>query len=323
MKRVTFGNTGETVSEMCLGTMMFGDRCDERESERILSTALDAGVDFLDTAALYVDGVGEEILGRLLKGRRDKVFLASKVRIDIGEILESIEESLERLGTDHLDLYMIHAPMPGMDPYQIMSDLNKIVKSGKARFVGCSNYPGWLVSYSNRIAEREGWPQLVCNQIPYSLIERGAEVEILPASYVENIAINPYRPLGIGLLSGKYTPGEPLPADSRSISDERIPNWLNRYSAEVAGFLRMADELGVTPATLALAWVRKNRAVTTPVVGVSSLRQLETNLAAFEFDLTDEQYQRLNEMFSATEPFEIASWKPFRDMRRDLDLVKR
>ena len=323
MQRVAFGSTGETVSEMCLGTMMFGDRCDERESDRILSVALDAGVDFLDTAALYAGGATEEILGRLLKGRRDKVFLVTKVRIDLDDVLKSIEASLKRLRIDYVDAYLIHAPAPGMNPQQIMRDLNKVVQDGKARFVGCSNYPAWLLAHSNRIAERQGWPQLVCNQVPYSLIERGVEVEILPQAYTEQIAVMAYRPLGIGLLSGKYAPGRPLPENSRAITDERIPNWLNRYSTEVASFLKMADELGVAPATLAVAWVRRNRAITSPIIGVSSLRQLETNLAAFEFDLSDEQYRRLNDMFAATAPFEIASWKPFAEMRRDLDLITR
>jgi len=292
MKQVTFGKTGEKVSEMCLGTMTFGRRCDEAESDRILSAALEVGVNFIDTAALYCNGGTEEILGRILKGRRDKVFLVSKVRIDVIGVLESIEQSLKRLQTDYLDLYLIHAPMRGMNPHQIMKDLGRVVKDGKARYVGCSNYPAWLVTYSNCIAEREGWPEFVCNEVPYSLIERAVEIEVLQQSYTENIAVMAYRPLCMGLLAGRYKPGEPLPEDSRAATDHRISWLLKQFSNGISGLLKMANELGVTPATLAIAWLRANPAVTVPIIGVSSLRQFESNLTAFEFDLTDEQYHR-------------------------------
>jgi len=227
------------------------------------------------------------------------------------------------LQTDHLDLYLIHAPMPGMDPHQIMHDLNRLVREGKTRYVGCSNYPAWLVSHSNCIAEREGWAQLVCNQIPYSLIERGVEVEILPQSYAENIATMAYRPLAMGVLSGKYVPSQQPPQDSRAVADARIPRWLDRYSTQISAFLKMADTVGVTPVALALGWVRACPAITSPVVGASSLQQLESHLKAFEFSLTHEQYTQLNEIFAATEPWEEVSVADFRDWRRNLGLVKR
>jgi len=322
MKQVGFGNTGQLVSEMCLGTIVFGKRCDEAESDRILSVALEAGVNFIDTAALYAGGVTEKILGRVLKGRRDKVFLCSKVRIDMVGVRESIEQSLKRLQTEYLDLYLIHAPMQGMDPYQIMKDLSNVVKDGKARYVGCSNYPAWLVTHSNRIAEREGWPELVCNEVPFSLIERPAAIEVLQQAYTENVAIMAYRPLCMGLLAGRYRPGAPLPEGSRGMTDERIPWLLNEFSEGILGLLKMAEELDVTPAHLAIAWLRANPAITTPIVGVSSVRQLKSNLAAFEFDLSDDQYEKLDRMFTLPDVAERIT-QFFQPFRRDLSLVKR
>ena len=322
MKRVTFGKVGVEVSEMCLGTMMFGARCDEAESDRILSAALDAGVDFVDTAPIYANGLTEEILGRILKGRRDKVFLVNKVRIDVMGITESIEESLKRLKTDCLDLFLIHAPMRGMDPYQIMKELNQVVKDGKARYVGCSNYPAWLVTHSNCIAQQEGWPEFVCNQVPFSLIERPADVEVLQQAYTQNVAIMAYRPLCIGLLAGKYKPGETLPQDSRASTDQRISWLLNDFSDGIKGLFQMADDLAVKPADLAVAWLRANPGITTPIIGVSSLTQLEANLSAFEFDLTPEQYETLDKLFALRDlSAEITQF--FQPFRRDLELVKR
>jgi aryl-alcohol dehydrogenase-like predicted oxidoreductase len=321
MKYVRFGHTGETLSEMCLGTMMFGDRCDEAESDRMLAAAIERGVNFVDTAAMYVEGRTEEILGRILQGRRDKLFIATKVHkgLDRRSILESIDESLARLRTGYVDLYLIHWPRAGMRPEEIMEALDAVVRQGKARYVGCCNYPAWLYAYSNAIARRNGWPSLVCNQIPYNLLERGAEVEILPQAVAEGVAITTYRPLVMGLLAGKYRPGQPLPADSRGQTDARIPGWLAQYGEAIARFRRFAEDRGLHPAQVAIAWVRYSPAVTAPIVGVSSWQQLDATLAAFEFDLTAEEYAEVTGMFD-TAVKEVAGGK-FADLRRTLNLV--
>jgi aryl-alcohol dehydrogenase-like predicted oxidoreductase len=321
MKYVKFGRTGESVSEMCLGTMMFGDRCDQAESDRILATTMDRGVTFVDTAAMYVQGRTEEILGHILKGRRDKLFLATKVHkgVDRSSILGSIEESLSRLQTDYVDLYMIHWPAIGMDPEGIMEALNTVVTQGKARYVGCCNYPAWLYAHSNAIAERHGWAPLACNQIPYNLLERGAEVEILPQAVAEGVAITTYRPLVMGLLAGKYRPGEPLPTDSRGATDPRIAAWLDRYGEGVRRFLGFAQERGVHPAQVAISWLRHSPAVTAPIVGVSSVRQLEATIAAFDLDLTPEEYAEVTGFFD-TAVKEEAGGK-FPEFRRVLNLT--
>ena len=301
MKQVTFGTTGELVSEMCLGTMMFGDRCDEAESDRIISAALDNGVTFIDTAAMYCNGRTEEILGRILQGRRGKVFLATKVHkgVDYRSITESIDESLARLQTDHVDLFMIHWPAKGMNPAEIMRALNDVVQAGKTKYVGCCNHPAWLLAHSNAIAAANGWPRLVCNQIPYNPIERGVEVEILPQAIAEHIAITVYRPLLMGLLAGKYDPDKPLPPDTRSAGDERIGDWLKRFADGVRHVLQLAAEKNVTPAQLAIAWIRSCPAVTCPIVGVSRLSQFQDSLNAFQLDLTIEERDELALAFGA------------------------
>jgi len=320
---VPFGRTGEHVSEMCLGTMMFGDRCEEAESHRILSAAVEQGATFIDTAAMYCAGLTEEIIGRWLKDRRrDEVFLATKVHkgIDAQSILSSIDESLARLQTDYVDLYLIHWPVEGMQPPRIMEALAQVVEQGKARFVGCCNYPAWLLAHSNAIAGENGWPRLVCNQVPYNLIERGVEVEILPQAHTEGIAITTYRPLVLGLFTGKYRPGEPFPAGSRADDDPRIEQWLNRFADAFTQFFAFAEARQIHPAQLAVAWLRGVSAVTSPIVGVSSFSQLQTSIDAFEVELSADDLRQLAGMFSPAEVQEIGGGR-FPELRRIIDLT--
>ncbi len=328
MNYVELGKTGENISEMCLGTMMFGTRCDEAEADRILGVAVENGVTFIDTAAMYGDGRTEEILGRIIKGKRDKLFIATKVHkgVDAQSISESIDESLSRLQTDFVDLYMIHWPVPGMRPEEIMQALNSVVEQGKARYVGCANYPAWLFAHSNGIAARNGWAPLVCNQVAYNLFERGIEVEILPQAVAEGVAITTYRPLAEGLLTGKYQAGAPLPADSRGQASPLVITWLSQYGEGVDRFNRFAAELGVHPAQLALAWVRYSPAVTAPIVGVSTLHHLETALGGLGFDLTPAQYDDVTHMFDTAVKEESYQRFPgrrfnFPRLRRKLDLL--
>jgi len=328
MKRVEFANTGESVSEMCLGTMMFGDRCDEAEADRILGSAMEHGVDFIDSAPMYSSGRGEEILGSIMKGKRDKLFVATKVHkgVDAKSILESLDESLERLQIEFVDLYLIHWPIVGIRPGEVMEALNKVVGEGKARHVGCSNYPAWLLAYSNAIARDNGWAPLVCNQIAYSLIERGVEVEILPQAIAEHVAITAYRPLARGLLTGKYKAGERLPVDSRGPADSRIVTWVSQYGDDIERFSRFARERGVDPAQLAIAWVRYSPAITSPIVGVSSESQLQTAFGAFDYDLSAGEYEDVTRMFNTAVKEEGLQRFPgelrnFPRLRRNLNLL--
>ncbi|MBK9941115.1 MAG: aldo/keto reductase [Kouleothrix sp.] len=321
MNYVQFGSTGEQVSELCLGTMMFGDRCDQAEADRILGSAIDGGVTFIDTAAMYRDGETERILGQILPGRRDKLFIATKVHkgVDAASIAGSIDESLERMRIDYVDLYLIHWPRKGMQPEPIMRALNRVVQAGKARFVGCCNYPAWLFAHSNAIAERNGWARLVCNQLPYNLIERGVEVELLPQALAENVAITVYRPLLIGLLAGKYQPGAPIAANSRGQTDPRIAAWLERYGAAITRFNQLAAARGLHPAQLAIAWLRHSPAVTAPIGGVSALNQLQPLLDAFTVELSAAEHQELAGLFDSAVKEEAGG--AFPGLRRELELL--
>ncbi len=322
MNYIEFANTGVEVSEMCLGTMMFGDRCDEAESARILDTAVEQGVNFIDTAASYCDGVTEEILGRIVKGKRQDLFIGTKVTksTDGDWIAQSLDESLTRLQTDYVDLYMIHWPREKMTIEPMMQALNSVVQEGKTRFVGCCNFPAWLLAHCNAVAERNGWAKLLGNQIPYNLIERGAEVEVLPQAATENIAITTYRSLMLGLLAGKYKPGEPLPTDSRGQSDDRIKDWLERFGNGISRFNRFAADHNLHPAQLALAWVRHSPGVAAPLVGVSSERQLHASLDAFDVTLSPEQYEEITKMFDTAVKEE--SGGNFAPLRRSFRLVE-
>ena len=323
MKHVVLGNTGEQVSELCLGTMMFGGRCDAAEADRILGTCLDAGVDFVDTAAMYLDGQTETLLGRLLEGRRDRVFLTTKVHqgTDGPTIRRSIDESLARLRADYVDLYLIHWPRVGMRPLEMMEALNQVVAQGKTRFVGCSNFPAWLAAHCNEIAADFSWAPLVVNQVPYNLVERGIEVEILPQAMAEGTGIVVYRPLLIGILAGKYAPGEALPDDARAHSDPRIAAWLERFGPSLAAMRRFGESTGRSMLELALGWVRHSPAVCSPIVGFSRLDQVAPALRAFETNLTDHEHAELSAMFD-TAVKEEAGGK-FPELRRELYLVER
>jgi aryl-alcohol dehydrogenase-like predicted oxidoreductase len=328
MKYVEFGKTGEKVSEMCLGTMMFGQRCDEAEADRILGAAIERGVNSIDTAPMYGDGHTEEILGQIIKGKRDQLFIGTKVHkgIDSQSILESIDESLARMRTDYVDLYMIHWPIEGMRPREIMEALNGVVTQGKAHYVGCCNYPAWLFAHSNAIAERNGWPPLVCNQVAYNVIERGIEIELLPQAVAEEVAITAYRPLASGVLAGKYEAGQHPPTDSRAPADTRILTWLAQHGDSMERFNQYAAERGVHPAQLAVAWVRHSPGITSPIVGASSLSQLETSVGAFEFDLSDVEYDTITHMFETEVKEEGLQRFPdkifnFPRLRRNLNLT--
>jgi aryl-alcohol dehydrogenase-like predicted oxidoreductase len=323
MKKIPFGATGESVSEMCLGTMMFGERCDEAESARVVDAALDMGVDFVDTAASYCGGRTEEILGRALRGRRDRVFLATKVNVPNGadypaRIAPSLEASLSRLRTDRVDLFLIHWPRPGMDPEAIVRALEGVVRAGKARHVGCCNFPAWLLARLNAVATEAGAPKLVSHQVPYNLIERGVEVEVLPQAAAERIAVTCYRPLMAGVLAGKYDPGAPMPADSRAGNDERIPKWVADHAAGVRKLFEVAKRRGVPPAHVAIAWLRSRAGVACPIVGVSSRDQFAEAVGAFDCELSAGEGKELESAF-ATEVREVS--QNYGPLRRAFDLI--
>lgn len=331
MKLVPFPKHSLPVSKVCLGTMMFGDKCDYPLTEAIVHRALEAGINFFDTAAMYTNGVCEDFLGRALKDYpREKYFMGTKVvkGIDAESIISSIDESLERLQTDYVDLYMVHWPVQGMNLTEMMKALNTVVQNGKTKLIGAANFPAYLMASANLVAAENGWAKLTCNQVAYNLFERGIEVEILPQALLEDIAITAYRPLAVGLLTGKFRPGKPMDDQTRGATDSRVITWLSQHGRGIERFLDFAEKKGVQPAQLASAWVAHNPAITAPIVGVSSLRQLEALIEGVAVELDDTEYQEITDMFDTEVREEGLQLFPglrynFPRLRRSLGVAKR
>lgn len=322
-QRVPFCVSGVQVSPICLGTMMFGGKTDRQESLRIINQAIDLGVDFIDTAPMYQKGLTEEIVGEALYGKRDRVFLATKVHTGLTRkyIIESAENSLRRLRTDYIDLFQIHWPTIGMDLEEMMSGLNQLVKEGKTRFVGCCNFPAYVMSKCNQIANERGLAKLVSFQPPYNLIERGIEVECLPYCYMEGMAIIPYRPICMGILAGKYKKGQPLPTGSRGIQDQRIPQWVERYGDGVEKLETFAAQRATSMFAVAIAWLRAHKAITAPIIGVSTLDQLEFAVQSLDFSLSDPERAEVSSFFDTEVKEETGG--EFPGLRRVLELVEK
>jgi aryl-alcohol dehydrogenase-like predicted oxidoreductase len=331
MKYAQFANHPLKVSKICLGTMTFAASCDFALSEQIVKNALENGINFFDTAAMYADGDSEEYLGKALKSvDRDQVFIGTKVvkGIDEKSIISGIDDSLKRLAMDYVDLYMIHWPVEGMKLTEMMDALNQVYQSGKTKLVGVCNFPAYLVASSNRIAAENGWPFLVCNQVAYNLFERGIEVEILPYALLEGIAITAYRPLAVGLLTGKFRQGQKMDESKRGASDSRVITWLTQHGAGIEAFVSFAEKKGIHPVQLAIAWVLHNPAITSTIVGVSSVNQLRLNTQSIDISLTEEEYQTVTSLLDTEVKEEGLQLFPgmtynFPRLRRKLGLAKR
>src|SRR5215218_8228932 len=305
------GNTGLMVSELCLGCMTFGQEADEETSRQIVGRFLDAGGNFIDTADVYSNGVSEEITGRALAGVRDEVVLATKVRFPMGDgpndvglsrkhIMRGCEDSLRRLSTDFIDLYQVHCWDAVTPLEETLSALTDLIRSGKVRYIGVSNFTGWQLMRSLAVSERDGLEKFVCLQPQYSLAERNIEREILPLCVEEGLGVIPWSPLGGGFLSGKYRRGEEPPEDSRIAGAvESMEEYWDRRATErnwatldVVG--RISEETGKSYAKISLNWLLMQDGVTAPIIGARTLQQLEDNLDASGWELTGEQVDELS-----------------------------
>lgn len=330
MKYVHLGDSNVLVSEFCLGTMMFGGKTGPDESVRIVRRAVEAGVNFVDTADVYNEGRSEEIVGRALQGIRDQVVVASKVAMKVGQgvndagvsryhIVRGAEASLRRLGTDRIDLYYIHWPLTAMNLEEMVRALEDLIRQGKVLYPAFSNFPAWLFTRTMWLQDVSGYAPMVAGQYPYNLIERGLEVEVLPAALALGVGIVTYRPLGAGALTGKYLQG--VPTTSRGVEDERQERWTERYRDGITRLTEMARDRGLSAADGAIAWARSHPAVTAPIVGVSTMEQLETNLKGFEWEMTPAEREELAAAFHS------AVWEEeggtFPAWRRSFDIITR
>ncbi len=297
----TLGRTGVKVSPLCLGAMMFGawGNPDHDDSVKIIHAALDAGINFVDTADVYSAGESEEIVSKALAGRRDDVVLATKVHGVMGQgpnmtgnsrrwIVRECEASLRRLGTDYIDLYQIHRPDPGCDIDETLSALSDLVHSGKVRYVGSSTFPASEIVEAQWTAERRGRERFVCEQPPYSILVRGIEADVLPTCERYGMGVIPWSPLAGGWLSGKWRKG----TDPTSRRASRIPGRYdltqpeNQRKLEAAEALaNLADKAGVSLVHLAVAWVINHPVVTAAIIGPRTMEQLTTQLDAVDVTL--------------------------------------
>ncbi len=308
------GESGLRVSRLTLGTMTFGGRGEFRDvgttdvdgARRQIDMALDAGVNLIDTADVYSQGAAEEILGRALQGRRDRVMLATKARFPMGagpndaglsrhHLIEACEASLRRLHADHIDLYQLHE-WDGQTPLEeTLSALDHLLRSGKVRYVGSSNFAGWQVMKALGIARAARLPAFVSQQVYLSLQERSAEYEIVPSAIDQGLGLLIWSPLAGGLLSGKHKRNQPPPPGSRHAGewDEPPVYDVARLYDTVDVLVEIADSHGVSPARVALAWLLERPGITTVIVGARTDEQLADNLAAAELELSGEEMGRL------------------------------
>jgi aryl-alcohol dehydrogenase-like predicted oxidoreductase len=303
------GSTGTRVSELCLGTMTFGNEADEAASRALIDRFVDAGGNFVDTADVYNDGASEEITGRALASRRDEVVLATKVRFPTGpgpndrgasrrHIRMGVEASLRRLGTEWIDLYQIHCWDASTTIEETVSTLDDLVHEGKIRYAGASNYTAWQLAKSLGLAVLRGWEPFATLQPEYSLITRDIERELLPLCREEGLAVLPWSPLAGGVLTGKYREGEDFPAGTRGGDTEEPITFTYRLHERAWGTVdavrKVAEEAGKTPSQVALNWVLHRPGVTAPIIGARNMAQLEDNLGAVGWQLEEEHWRALS-----------------------------
>jgi aryl-alcohol dehydrogenase-like predicted oxidoreductase len=315
MEHRVLGRTGISVSKLCLGAMMFAwwGEPDEDVCAKMVNRALDAGINFIDTADVYSSGQSEEFVGSILakSGVRDQVVLATKVNGAMGDgvnqrgnsrrwIMQEVDNSLRRLRTDWIDLYQVHRPDPSTDIEETLSALTDLVRSGKVRAVGSSTFPAPLIVEAQWAAQRRGLERFTCEQPPYSLLVRGIEAEVLPACARYGMGAITWSPLAGGWLTGRYRAGQEVPESRRAgLLPGRYDMSLaanQRKLAATEQFAQLADEAGMSLIELALAFILRHPAVTSSIVGPRTMEHLESQLTAADIELTDDVLNRIDEI---------------------------
>jgi aryl-alcohol dehydrogenase-like predicted oxidoreductase len=308
------GRTGVKVSPLCLGAMMFGawGNTDHDDSISIIHRALDAGINFIDTADVYARGESEEIVGKALAGgRRDHVVLATKVHGTMGDdpnefgnsrrwITQEVDNSLRRLRTDWIDLYQIHRPEFDTDIDETLGALTDLVRAGKIRYFGSSTFPASMIVEAQWVAEKRGRERYVCEQPPYSILTRGIEADVLPVCRSYGMGVIPWSPLAGGWLTGRYRKDQEVPTSRRAQLvphryDMSLPG--NQAKLEAAEQLaQLAEQTGISLIHLALAFVIRHPAITAAIIGPRTMEQLDSQLGADEVELADEVLDRIDEI---------------------------
>ncbi len=310
MQYKRLGRTGLKVSEICLGTMTFGNQADEQASTAIVKRALDAGVNFFDTADVYNAGVSEEMTGRALKDVRQAIVLATKLHGKVGpgpndqgqsrkHIMDAIEASLRRLGTDYVDLYQVHRFDPAYPLEETLRALDDLVHSGKVRYIGASNFAAWQLCTALWISDKHDLARYDCLQPRYNLISRAIEQEVLPFCQAQGVGVIIYNPLAGGMLTGKHQRQAPPTAGTRFAGNPLYQNryWHDRTFDAVDRFKEIAAGTGHSMAQVALAWTLANPVVTSAILGASRVEQLDETLPAVDITLSAEQLGQLDELW--------------------------
>ncbi|MFP3126484.1 aldo/keto reductase [Ectobacillus funiculus] len=314
MEYRTVGKTGIQVSNLCFGTMSFGGNADEETSKAMYKRCREAGINFFDTADVYSGGRSEEILGECIAQERDSIVLTTKVFWPTGadvnarglsrrHVIQGVEASLRRLKTDYIDFYFVHDFDHNTPMEETLRALDDLQRQGKILYPAVSNWAAWQITKALGISAKEQLARFELIQPMYNLVKRQAEVEILPMAASEQIGVITYSPLGAGLLTGKYGVNK-RPEHGRIVDEAR---YGDRYGADedfvtAEQFTKYAQEHDVKPATLAVAWVMANPAVTAPIIGARNLNQLEDSLAAADFKLTPEIYSEISRLARTPAP---------------------
>ncbi len=308
MEYRTLGRSGVRVSVVGLGGNQFGNKVDAEGTARIVHRAMDLGVNFIDTADVYSRGKSEEVLGQALRGRWDRVVLATKFKSPMGDgpndkgmsryhLMNAVEASLRRLDTDHIDLYQIHSWDPETPLEEIMRGLDDLVRQGKVRYLGVSNFTAWQTCRANDLAERYGWTPIVSTQPHYHMLERDVERELTSYCQAFGVGILPYFPLAGGFLTGKYQEGQPPPPGTRGESSPYVQRYFKPENfARVRILSEWAAARGHTMAELAVAWLLARPMVASVIAGTTKVEQVEANIKAGEWGLTPDDVAEVNKV---------------------------
>ncbi|MBN2310670.1 MAG: aldo/keto reductase [Candidatus Hydrogenedentes bacterium] len=308
MDYVCLGSSGIRVSELCLGTMTFGKEADEATSKVLMDRALDAGINFFDTANIYNEGRTEEIVGRWIGPHRDGLILASKVHFPTGDgvndsgsgrrhILREVEKSLQRLQTDWLDIVYLHHWDEHTPIEESLAALTTLVEQGKVMYCGVSNFSAWQTMKAMAVSAANGFAPIACIQPMYNLVKRQAEVELLPLAASEGLGVCPYNPLAAGVLTGKYLRGEQGRLHESDMYKERYKD--PSYAETAARFVDYAQANGLSPAALAVAWVLRHPAVTSAIIGARNLDQLNDTLGCLDIPLDADRRSKVSALAPA------------------------
>ncbi|MFH0896679.1 MAG: aldo/keto reductase [Candidatus Bathyarchaeota archaeon] len=309
------GKSGLKISHICLGSNNFGSQLNEQDSIKIIKKAIDLGINIIDSADTYTEGKSEQIIGKAIQGYRDDLVIATKVGLGLGpppvhdpkligpnkmglsrkRLLSQFKHSLESLKTDFVDIYYLHQFDPDTPLEETLRTLNDLVREGKIRYIGCSNFVAWQIAKAHEVCDRYDLEKFIAVEPPYNLLLRDIESDLLPYCQQEELGVLTFSPLGSGFLTGKYSRNAPPPAGSK-LGARQLERKNEKDFATVEQLESVAHEVGIPLHKLTLAWILKNPLITAPIIASSKIEQLEENCQITEVKISDNVYKRLNEI---------------------------